>query len=160
MLLDVHREVMKFSSKHFLRDCDSKCFNVNFHGVNLQFRFRSEALLEELRSYFPKAWWLSDKESCPLLVVHWSAPSEFNLRNIEQWAQLSSPDCYETSFFDDSWVVQRDFMARELGSEESVTTLCLLSSLEVNDGLFNFLRYYLPKYLLPLKKILLHSSCV
>ena len=54
------------------------------------------------------------------------------------------------------WVSQRDFIAQRLPERQ----INLIAKEEISDGLFNFLRYFLPYELLKHNKILFHSSCV
>lgn len=54
------------------------------------------------------------------------------------------------------WVSQRDFVVQRLPDKQ----VNLIAKEEIDDGFFNFLRYFLPYELLFQNKILFHSSCV
>ena len=69
----------------------------------------------------------------------------------EPWDEAISSDC----FFVDDCVFQRDFCARRRA--DGATDL--MAPYELDDGLFNFLRYFLPVHLLDQKKVIFHSSC-
>lgn len=123
-------------------------FDVEVHGVELQFRVYDKALFGALQDFFPKVW---QQEGIHPIVVEWCQPPE-ELQGKKKWDDIASPDCA----FEGSFISQRDFLAKKI----SVKEFQLLAFTRIDDGFFNFLRYLLPIELFGQSKILFHSSCV
>lgn len=136
----------KFNKKNFF-------FHIDFfnHGIPTRFFFNDENLRGKLRGYYPESWFLFDKYFKPEKIIYWLAPSEINSSIV--WEDVADSDCF---FYADNWICQRDFITKKLDESSQL----LITKNEVDDGYFNFLRYFLPQLFLQKEKVLFHSSCV
>jgi hypothetical protein len=71
------------------------------------------------------------------------------------WERDPNPDCRQKPLSTGFGVVQRDFIALE---EKNQTQL--LTPYWIDDGLFNFMRWFLPRRMLEKEAFLLHSAAV
>lgn len=126
-------------------------FSLKIHNIPCRFHFSSEALLEKLKKFFPLTWQQSFLEE-EVIEIYWESPQSILKRDLPNWGELRSSDCH----FLDNWVLQRDFIAQSCDPKKYF----LVAEQQVDDGLFNFLRYLLPRELLQKNSVLFHSSCV
>lgn len=118
---------------------------VNLHGVLTVWKVKDSSALELLRGYFPKSWQSQENRG---VEIYWDQPPFSR----ELWESESDPN---VEFLENA-VAQRDFAAVER-TENQVE---FFAPYEMSDGVFNFLRWFLPKRLLSLDQFVLHSSAV
>lgn len=123
-------------------------FQCNYHGVDLNFISKHTSFVEKLKSFLPTSWH-TDKSGYELYFLD---PTEFEI-SAQDWCDESSQDCFDHI---DNIGIQRDFVAKEIGQNK----LIIIADLQVNDGLFNFLRWFLSRKLIDVETLILHSSCV
>lgn len=123
---------------------------LNFHGVPLTIFSDEISFIEAIKSFVPNTWLSSGNSSTEIYLFN---PIRFSIRK-EDWGDEESQDCIQLE--NSSIAVQRDFTARKI-SEKKVLLFC---EPLVGDGLFNFLRWFLPRKLLSYNRFLIHSSCV
>jgi hypothetical protein len=130
----------------FLQNAGLQSFHLVAHGVSLCFQFNNPDFLKALQKFFPREW---QRQEADPIQVDWREPyqSEKPL-----WDEITNPDC---QFFND-FISQRDFLTRRINRREYQ----LMAFQQIDDGLFNFLRFLLPVELLTSRQILFHSSCV
>lgn len=118
------------------------------HGVPIEFSVPDHQSKIMLEDYFPSDWKTTEPTT---LKVDWRSPVKELLRGYD-WHEIASPDCH----FSGPFVSQRDFFAKKIDDQN----FQLISPLEMDDGIFNFLRFVLPWKLLEKNQVLFHSSCV
>ena len=125
------------------------CLRVNLHGVPLVFHLTSEKLFELLTNHFPEDWRHRTAGAKKPLKVFWHDPRQDGL-----WDDADA-DCRLRSDAHGEFAWQRDFVAADCGDR-----IYLACREEIDDGFFNFLRWLMPRKMLTLNRLLLHSSCV
>ena len=125
-------------------------FDINIHGLPVTFFAPNSDRLRSLDSYFPKTW--SRSPSSQAINIYWQSPQDVAGPLPAPWGDVVSPDC---QFLED-FVFQRDFCARWFGPRD----IHLVTDYGIGDGIFNFLRYFLPHRLLAQEKVIFHSSCL
>jgi len=120
-----------------------------YHGIPLLFKSKNPQLSQDLREKLPENWF---KKSQAPITIYISSPLEYSL-NGEQWCDEFSQDC--EILREQSIVIHRDFVAKHI--KNSYHLIC---EDKLGDGLYNFLRWLLPKLLLKESAYVLHSSCI
>lgn len=131
--------------------CRDETFELscNYHGIDLNFHCKDKRVLADIKNHIPDSWINSTIVGQKVLLI---SPRDFNISE-QDFANEESQDCFNLD--DGARVIQRDFAARV--SEDIIYLIC---ELKVCDGLFNFLRWFLPRKLIEKKSFILHSSCV
>lgn len=132
---------------------DSACFrysiSCNYHGINLNFKTKSQQFIQSLKHLIPEDWVCQPINENVIYLV---GPEDFDYTP-ELWSDEVSQDCL--SFENNTIAIQRDFAA-QIGSNE----VLLICEEEVGDGFYNFLRWYISEKLMNIGKYVLHASCV
>lgn len=123
---------------------------VNYHGIPLQFHCPTQRLADSIRETLPQSWLTQTLNPYDIYLY---TPQELGI-SPEAWCDESSQDCFLEE--GTALAIQRDFIAKELESSE----VLLISDDELGDGLYNFLRWFLPKKLLATDQFVIHSSCI
>lgn len=122
---------------------------LNYHGIPIKINTNSSYLISELEDTLPNNWFKPSSDYYNITIY---TPNEFG-HSPEKWCGEESQDCVikEESML----AIHRDFIAREMNKE--VTLIC---EDRLSDGLYNFLRWFLPKKLFELNAFVLHSCCI
>jgi hypothetical protein len=123
--------------------------SCNYHGINLQFKIKSEKFIQSLKKLIPNDW-ICDSTNGN--VIYLMTPEEFD-HSPETWSNESSQDCI--TFENNNIAIQRDF-ASQINKNE----VLLICEDSVGDGFYNFLRWFLSEKLLDINKYVVHASCV
>jgi hypothetical protein len=123
--------------------------DIIYHGIPLHIKTNSENLITELKETLPKNWFKSSINSYQIDIY---SPLEFKIEP-EIWCNEESQDCVIKE--DGALAIHRDFIAREMNKD--VTLIC---EDRLSDGLYNFLRWFLPKKLYEIDSFVLHSCCI
>lgn len=126
-------------------------FSCCYHGINLHIKTNSQKLVETLKNDLPESW--QTRPTNDSYMIHLVDPRQLNIE-LEEWVDEASQDCFYLENGDIA--IQRDFASRQL-SELSVL---LISEADLTDGLYNFLRWFLPRKLLAKQSYIMHSSCI
>lgn len=146
-------DLIKKISKDFEKNKNSLKVEVPclYHEEELSFHSKDSKLKDDFNKILPSSW-LTHKVTNPHNIYIFN-PIDFNI-SIEDWAQEPSQDCFIDN--DIQAAIQRDFISLEISKNETI--LICYDSME--DGLNNFMRWFLPRRLLKKDKIVFHSSCV
>lgn len=126
-----------------------------YHGVALKIYFESESLLLKMKSFLPLSWQSPEASfEKTAIEVFWLNPKKFFLSN--SWQEDSNPDCEVTFSARGEVAIQRDF----IGLFDVKGFSIIVAQQEMDDGIFNALRWLLPRRMVQFKSVLLHSSCV
>ena len=120
-----------------------------YHGIPLRFYCEEKSFLLSLKKFLPRSWHGVKEEPFEIFLID---PQKYEISQ-DEFSDESSQDLYTPHM---SMGVQRDFAARVIDEKKSL----LICHPSIDDGLFNFLRWFLPLKLLEEKKLILHSSCV
>ena len=142
-----HREISQKAEPYFHGTNYKYQSRFSIHGIVCNFSTNSQTFNQELQAYFPKHWQTSQASQ---YNIYWNTPQEILGVHPPSWGEASSPDCHFINLHENDWVIQRDFMAFHPEAKDSF----VVSASEIDDGFFNFLRYYLPLKLLRKNKIL------
>ena len=118
-----------------------------YHGVALTFHTDNKQFYDELNTYLPRSW----KTNTRGINIYISSFTELDF-DINTWSNEESQDC----FIENNYIIQRDFAAIKFAENK----ISLIIEEIICDGLFNFLRWYLPLELMKVDKLILHSSCI
>ena len=121
-----------------------------FHGIQLAFYFENLSFAEKVLAHLPKSWARAEiNQSLEVLNIYlfdnWD----------KSWDYEVNPDCLIENEPEFESAIQRDFV----GIDYKVFALLSLTDLHA-DGIFNALRWLLPRRMLLKDTFLLHSSCV
>lgn len=126
-----------------------------YHGVGVKFYFESESLMLKMKSFLPASWQYPDLAfEKAAMEVFWLHPKNFFSSN--SWQEDENPDCEITFSHQGELAIQRDF----IGLLDVRGYAVIVAQQEMGDGIFNALRWLLPRRMIQFKNILLHSSCV
>ncbi len=147
-LFTLKKELLNQSYSHstFLY---SRCFYI--HGVELTVCCNAEYTLDKIVSWVGEV----PSKSHHKITVYLFTPEELDI-STKDWCDESSQDCWSDTKDGLRYGIQRDFAARELTPDCFYAVL----GLEYSDGLYNFLRWLLPSYLLESQQAIIHSACV
>lgn len=120
-----------------------------YHGLGINFFCSNKTFLQELENYLPKEWL---EGVVGEYNVYIEDPRAFGF-SVEEWSNEHSQDCY--TFENNHVVVQRDFTSRI--EEDNAFVVC---PLEIGDGFFNFLRWFISERLIQKDVFVVHASCV
>lgn len=129
----------------------SHSVTVVLHGIELVFHVESDECAKIISSKFEK----SKLPSKTQINIYLKSPEDLSI-SLEEWGDESSQDCWNENVDGFRIGVQRDFVSREL---ENRIYYAMLSP-TCDDGLFNFLRWLLPSFLLEDNQAILHSAAV
>jgi hypothetical protein len=119
----------------------------DFHGIELKFLSKNKKLITDLKEYLPSEWIRSNSKSFTS-IYHF----EFPHSSIE-WEDEESSDVFGSA---KEIGIQRDFAAIKKSEKE-----CLVYfNNTIDDGLHNFMRWFLSPPLLQKSKAILHSSAL
>lgn len=127
----------------------SHSIGISYHGIPLTIHTNNKGLINQLKSTLPENWFVETKDSYQVDIY---SPLEFQI-DPEVWCNEESQDCVIKE--DSALAIHRDFIARE--SDKHVTLIC---EDNLSDGLYNFLRWFLPKKLYEIDSFVLHSCCI
>ena len=143
------------------KDLLSQLKHYNFHieshktysflGKVIRFHFSNTIWTQSISDFLPSTWQLATESFD--YPVYFVSPSELN--HDGEWSDESSQDCFLLDFEGHEACIQRDFISIDLKDKVLV---CLKDS--DGDGLYNFLRWYIPRKLLEFNQFIIHSSCV
>jgi hypothetical protein len=125
--------------------------SCDYHGENLVFHSHDDKLRNGLLSLLPKNWIVDDLKSPHEIYIF--NPENYGI-SIEEWQSEESQDCFINNIQQSA--IQRDFISIQRSEKETI----LICSDQVDDGLNNFLRWFLPRRLLKRDILVFHSSCV
>jgi len=120
---------------------------VNYHGIPLKFETNNTLFIEDLKAELPDNWFSNVIAPTRIKLL---SPLEYGFTP-DQWCNEESQDCH----IEGDIVVHRDFTAIE-----KPNSIVLLSQERLSDGIYNFLRWLLPKKLLKKQTFVLHSCCI
>lgn len=129
--------------------------DINLHEFEIRFHLYDKKLLNLIESGLPNLCTVAsttEVKATEKIHVHWHSTQLHNYH----WSESGDHHCSFSENDSYPCVLQRDF-ACILKSDTEIT---LLTSNQLEDGLFNFLRFFAPKLLLNNNKFILHSSCV
>ena len=119
----------------------------DYHGVKINFMTNNNSFALALKEYLPTTW-LDSSGGTKIFI---KSPDSLGISN-EEFNQEESQDC----FIEQDIVIQRDFAAKKIDNN----SYHLITEESISDGLFNFLRWYLPLRMIEQQKVILHSSCI
>lgn len=139
-------------SQHFIG------LNLKLHGVHVRLLFTSEACQLAWQQIWSKALSFEKNLAVDLEVILYPQEESGHL-NWDQDEMLAIEGRYkkDSNTAGPLHLVHRDFCAKELAQDKF---LYIGPTSAKTDGLYNFLRWALPRYLLKQKKFLIHSSVV
>jgi len=135
------------------RETFSSELKVDFHGISLLCRTASEAMLEVLKASLPKHHGVSFVG--PVTTIDWYTPEDI-LFFPAHFSDEPVPDCHIFESPAGEFAVQRDFV----GHDNLMGRISVLTDPQNTDGVYNALRWALPRRMLQHSRILLHSSAV
>ncbi len=155
---------------------NTESITLNFHILNFEFKLSDPKLKTKLSDHYkqilsPQVGTNKSPENTKVknskadnsnnilaksTVIQWVDPKHLNIKN-EFWELDPSPDCRQKKLDGLDLVIQRDFIAFY---DHNDRTYYFTSFYTLDDGIYNFLRWMLPRYLIQTNKILLHSSCI
>lgn len=124
------------------------------HGLNIKFNLFDETLKKVLNNSFPKDFdfYPQETEILSYTEVDWYSSDNLNIK----WDDSGDHQCMFSQIDGKSLTVQRDFAC----FHQSDNKILLFSNPLIDDGFFNFLRYFIPVALLKHDRFVFHSSCV
>jgi|GEM_PF-1449834 len=134
-------------------------FCFNFHGLNIVFYYFDERLANFFHNDFGKkiGGQFSNPSSSKLGPdLSFFITLDGNDANQGQFSNEINPDCLVFESFGLELAIQRDF----IGKDDLRGHVYLLVHEELEDGIYNALRWSVPRRLLDKRALLLHSSCV
>lgn len=140
-----NKKLLVFKNKFLLEDFTYH-FHYFIHGIKITFLMKNSEPIPFLDKLSHKC--NNYKEE---ITVYLETPSGINMSD-EFFCSESSQDCFENS----QGAIQRDFIAKPLGNKRYYSVF----SLEHFDGIYNFLRWLLPPFMLEFNEAILHSSAV
>jgi hypothetical protein len=123
--------------------------HCQYHGLNLKFFSTDTEFFKSLKQFLPSCWLQDITHEYEIILID---PMKNGMSELA-WSAESSQDCYHLN--NNSAVVQRDFAAKIIGNK-----VILFCRLEIGDGFFNFLRWFISERLMEKNKFVLHASCV
>ena len=148
---ELFKKKLKIARSLSLAKRDSM-IKVSYHGVSLGFFTNSKQLIEKLEKKLPADWFLNDEDEV-LYEIFILSPEVFHINNLD-WEDEGSQDCF--LFEEGKVAVQRDFVAKEHSEKQIFVVL----NEDLGDGLYNFLRWFLPRKLLKKNTYVLHCSSI
>jgi hypothetical protein len=147
------RDLLNFVIKNFSELKSKLIHQVDsiYHEEEISFFSKSIKIKNDFNNILPKSW-LNKTLKDPHKIYIFN-PTDFDI-SIEMWEDESSQDCFIDN--KEKAAIQRDFISMEINSKETI----LICYDGMEDGLNNFLRWFLPRRLLKKNKIVFHSSCV
>ena len=121
--------------------------SCRYHGISLNFLTQDQRFKSSLEKFLPEAW-ISPEISGPSVVI--LKPAQLGISQLN-WSSEPSQDCFTLD--NNSVAIQRDFAAIFHGED-----LILICDDVVEDGFFNFLRWYLSERLMAQDKFVIHAS--
>lgn len=124
--------------------------SYSFHGFILNFFSEDNSFAEKVLNFLPISWKThKETEACDTLNIYlvnkWGA----------DWDLEENPDCFLNRENDLETAIQRDFV----GIDDNGSVIVSLEGVH-GDGIFNILRWLLPRRMITKGYFLLHSSCV
>jgi hypothetical protein len=121
-----------------------------FHGIKVCFYSSEKEFSSKILGYLPEKWIISNSSKSNenlniYLMNNWN----------KDWDYEVNPDCLIDRTEDYETAIQRDFLGIDYG-DHAILSLTDLHA----DGIFNSLRWLLPRRMLIDDTFLLHSSCV
>ncbi len=132
--------------------------NCCYHGIDLAFHSSNKNFIESLENFLPKSWFSSSQSETPRINIYCYHPP----KNMH-WIDEAAPDCFIEKIDGTEVAIQRDFLGIDHSDPKNSKTTGKVSAifpLEIGDGLFNMLRWLIPRKMILNNLILLHSSCV
>ncbi len=126
---------------------------VDYHGVILHIFTKHQAILDLVRNLIPDLWIKNINHKTDINLFLYSI-KDFSMSSNE-WENEENHECWTLRSLNKEMAIQRDFVA-----EMSENNVHAIFNEEITDGLYNILRWFLPRELLKIGKIVLHSSCV
>lgn len=126
--------------------------DLKIHDIHFRFFVKEEDVIAQLYRMYPVNWFTECAENA--IQVYWFNNKDFGFSD-EQWESSPSYECLILPAQDKTYAIQRDF----LGIQEH-QKMTLVTSYEVGDGFYNFLRWAMPLHFIRSRKYLLHSSCI
>ena len=124
--------------------------SYSFHGFIIDFYSANTCFSNSILNFLPDEW--KNKEDS----VQERGISVYLINNWgEDWDLEINPDCYIQSINGLETAIQRDFIGINSGN-----SVFLNLDKTLGDGIFNALRWILPRRMLEKEFFLLHSSCV
>lgn len=123
----------------------------NFHGVLVEICMSSSHLKTKIINHYKN--YLTEENVTEPYQIFWQNPEDFDVADFV--GESPDPNCQFFNIDGVNTVIQRDFIA--VYSDKKIN---LIAHQQINDGIFNFLRWFLPHKLLTFNKLVLHSSCV
>ena len=151
-LLDKKKDSLRdlLSDKNEIQNKSSKIASYNYHGFILDFYSSDSDFANSVLNFLPKEWKSVESDDpegrlSVFLVNRWG----------EEWDLEVNPDCFIEKNNEIETSIQRDFIGIDLGQK-----VILNLDEKLGDGIFNALRWILPRRMLEKGYFLLHSSCV
>ena len=120
-----------------------------YHGVPFTFFTSNQVFFNALNNYLPNTWKNENLNHSVRIYIDPLTKFDFDF---DSFSDEDSQDCYDQGEF----IIQRDFAAKKFAENQ----YGLIIEEKICDGLFNFLRWYLPLELMKVNKLILHSSCI
>ena len=130
----------------------SKKVRISCSGIALEFLVSNHIQAKTIKSLFPFECGTQASEQVLIKVFCFEA-ARFGEG---QWDQQVQADCFLEYIDGKEIALQRDFVGIDYGNNE----IGIVINFELSDGLFNALRWFLPRKILPFGRLILHSSCV
>jgi len=128
--------------------------NLLCHGLNIRFNLFDEDLEKIIEESFPRNFNFSLQGSEILSHVEVDWYSSRNLNII--WNDYGDHQCSFFQLHGKRLAIQRDFAC----FHQNERKILLFTDTLIDDGFFNFLRYFIPVTLLKYDRFIFHSSCV
>ena len=126
---------------------------LDYHGIPFSIEASSEAILKLILSLVPVGW-VKNELSEPGLKLSLYSIRDFNISSFE-WENEASAECFISKTNNQEIAIQRDFAGKMIKDH-----VVAIINEDIVDGFFNILRWFMPRKLLGISNIVLHSSCV
>ncbi|MBT4761623.1 MAG: hypothetical protein HOO06_08010 [Bdellovibrionaceae bacterium] len=142
------------SAKNVVKARLDKSIHMSLHHLHLKLQLSNVKLHEQVTNHYQHC--LQNKPNTDSLKINWVDPSELGITD-DLWNLDANPNCRQKQIEGYNLVIQRDFIAfHDTHNNEYFFTARYI----LDDGLFNFIRWMMPRYLISKNKLLLHSSCI
>ncbi|WP_127714117.1 hypothetical protein [Halobacteriovorax sp. HLS] len=124
---------------------------TSYHEEEISFFTSNNKLEKDFAKVLPASWLQPSRKRTHSIYIF--NPEDYGF-TISDWQFETSQDCFLDST--QKSALQRDFISHELNDQETI----LICHNSMDDGLNNFLRWFLPRRLLKKGTLVFHSSCV
>ncbi len=131
---------------------------TEIHGIDFSMDFSNHdtrSWIEEKLSGYNRPIWETRSFTNNALHVTWVDVNDLDDTPVTEWCE--DPDSELEILFagDNEFAIQRDFVGSIRGEE-----IIIYTPKNFDDGFFNAFRWFLPRYLLRQKNLVMHSSCL